>query len=103
MATRLVRAAAAAVVLSVTLSGCGLLESKDSERGRGDGPRFPADKIDGTVADGISELPDGFGNVATKCVWDGYRAFVTTKGKGASALVIVVDKDCRYEETGPDA
>lgn len=96
------RRAAALAVVVLLAAGCGVIESKESSRGRGDGPRFPTHKIDGVVADGITEMPDGFGNITTKCVWDGWRAFVGTKGKGASALFVVADPACKYHETGPD-
>lgn len=76
-------------------------EHKKTDRGRGDAPRVTKQQIDGRTADGVSEFPDGWGNVATKCVWNGYRAFQTTKANGASSLVIVVDDACTFVATGP--
>lgn len=76
-------------------------EHKKTERGRGDAPRVTEQLIDGRTADGVSEFPDGWGNVATKCVWNGYRAFETTKASGASSLVIVIDSACKFVATGP--
>jgi hypothetical protein len=74
-------------------------EARKTERGLGDGPRFPADMIDGRPVDGITEMADNYPNVANKCVWDGFRAFVTSNG---DFLAVVVDPACRYVPTGPD-
>lgn len=77
-------------------------EHKNTSRGRGDAARFPTENIDGRSADTITEMPDGFGNIASKCAADGYRAFVTTKANGASALYVIADPACKYDATGPN-
>lgn len=92
---------AAVLILAGLLAGCGIQEGVKSRRGRGDAPHFPSSKIDGRTVDGITEFTDGWGNVETKCVWNGYRAFLSTKSKGASSLVVVADPKCKYVETGP--
>jgi len=76
-------------------------EHKKTDRGRGDAPRVSKHLIDGRTADGITEFPDGWGNVATKCVWTGWRAFESTKANGASSLVLVPDAECDFVATGP--
>lgn len=96
--------AAAALIAAVVFAFVSVStynEHKKTDRGRGDAPRVQKQLIDGRTADGVSEFPDGWGNVATKCVWNGYRAFQTTKANGASSLVIVVDPACTFEATGP--
>ena len=51
-------------------------EEHKTERGRGD---TSVVRIDQGPAQ-VYEMPDTFGNVATKCVGEGKRAWVTTKG-----------------------
>lgn len=75
------------------------LEEVKTYRGRGDAPRPLLTEIDGRPADSVTEMPDGFPSVASKCVWDGYRAFVTSNG---DAIHVVEDADCSFEGTGPD-
>lgn len=79
-------------------------EQHKSERGRGDAPRPTTEQIDGRPVDGVTEFPDAYSNVATKCVWDGYRGFMTTRsGTDNSAhLVVVEDPECEHVGTGPD-
>lgn len=100
MGERRTRIVALLLVLLVA-SGCGIQEGVKSRRGRGDAPHFPTSKIDGRTVDGVTEWIDGWGNVSTKCVWNGYRGFQTTKSKGASSLVVVADPKCKYVKTGP--
>lgn len=85
----------------VVLSGCGIEEGIKSDRGRGDAPHPGRNTINGDPADFIIEMPDGWGNVATKCAYTGYRAFESTKSGGASSLVIVKDDRCKPQGTGP--
>ncbi|MGW0945025.1 hypothetical protein ACWD4O_21080 [Streptomyces sp. NPDC002623] len=42
----------------------------------------------------VFNMPDGFGNLATKCVGHGFRAYVTTNATGPSNVQIVEDKTC---------
>ncbi|MFD0428059.1 hypothetical protein ACFQ60_07385 [Streptomyces zhihengii] len=42
----------------------------------------------------VFNMPDGFGNLATKCVGHGYRAYVTTNATGPSNVEIVPDRTC---------
>lgn len=74
-------------------------ETHKTERGRGDAPRPEKNDIDGRPVDGVTEMIDGFPNVATKCVWDGWRAFVTSNG---DAIHVVEDPDCEHVGTGPN-
>lgn len=93
-----------ALLAVVALTACGIEEQVKSDRGRGDAPRPKKSDIDGRPADTITEMPDGFGGVASKCAGDGWRAFVTTRAKGyGSALAVVADPDCEHVGTGPDA
>lgn len=94
----LVAVALVAVGVAVMAPVTSMREARKSERGLGDGPRFETEWIDGRPVDGITEMADNFPNVATKCVWDGWRAFVTSNG---DHLAIVADEACRYQPTGP--
>lgn len=87
------------VIIAIAAPYTAFTEHRKTERGLGDGPRFPTEMIDGRPVDGITEMADNFPNVATKCVWDGFRAFVTSNG---DMLAVVVDETCRYVATGPD-
>lgn len=86
----------AAVVVASGLAN--INEQKKTARGLGDGPRPAAGVIDGRPVDGITEMADNFPNVATKCVWDGWRVFVTSNG---DHLFVVPDEKCRHKNTGP--
>ncbi|MFF1416226.1 hypothetical protein [Streptomyces sp. NPDC058280] len=74
----------------VALSGC----SKDysDERGKGDAP-VKGKQGDSSPAE-VFNFPDGFGNIATKCVGHGNRAYVTTNATGPSNVQIVQDSTC---------
>ncbi|WP_439678476.1 hypothetical protein [Embleya sp. MST-111070] len=48
------------------------------ERGKADAPVF-GDRGEDSPAE-VFDFPDGFGNLATKCVGPGKRAYTTTKG-----------------------
>jgi hypothetical protein len=86
----------AILVIGLCVAGGVLYSTKWEEaktrRGRGDSP---VGLIDRTEAD-VYEMPDDFGGLATKCVWDGYRAFTTTNDGG---MFVIPDPEC---ET-PDA
>ncbi|MFI6978389.1 hypothetical protein ACIBSV_07300 [Embleya sp. NPDC050154] len=67
------------VAMCLALGGvAGCSQGYYDERGKADGP-----VLDGRGEDGPAEVfnfPDGFGNLATKCVGPGKRAYATTKG-----------------------
>lgn len=86
------------LIVAIAAPVTSMVEARKTERGLGDGPRFETGLIDGRVVDGITEMADNFPNVATKCVWDGWRAFVTSNG---DHLFVVRDESCVYEATGP--
>lgn len=79
----------------VALSGCGLVEQHKSDKGNGDGPK--PKNVDQRPADFAVEFPDGFANIATKCVYEGYRGFSST-GDGKS-IAIVADPQCHVEDS----
>ncbi|MER5372270.1 hypothetical protein [Streptomyces sp. NPDC002553] len=62
------------LLLAAVLSGCSL---DDDERGMGDAP-VRGKAGEDTPAE-VYNFPDGFGNLATKCVGRGKRSYVTTK------------------------
>lgn len=82
----LVGAAVLAAVLG--LAGCGANDAK----GYGDAPVKGRHGEDSPAT--VYNMPDGFGNLATKCVGSGYRAYVTTNSGGPSNIQIVKDPQC---------
>lgn len=86
-----VRAAALVLAVGGLLVGCG--QEYDDKRGKGDAP-VKGRAGDDTPAE-VFNMPDGFGNLATKCVGHGYRAYVTTNNDGPSNLELVKDESCR--------
>ncbi|MGW0996783.1 hypothetical protein [Streptomyces sp. NPDC002520] len=78
------------VVVGGLLAGCS--QSYNDERGKGDAP-VQGRSGDNTPAE-VFNMPDGFGNLATKCVGHGFRAYVTTNATGPSNVQIVEDKAC---------
>ncbi len=72
------------------VTGCS--QQYNDERGKGDAP-VQGRSGDNTPAE-VFNMPDGFGNLATKCVGHGFRAYVTTNGGGPSNLEIVPDSSC---------
>lgn len=89
MKTKRVIAIVALASVTVT-SGCGLIESRKTTRGRGDTGIVA---VDGTKAY-VIEMPDGFSNVATKCVWEGVRAF-SGNGKEGKPIAVIADPECK--------
>ncbi|WP_218835588.1 hypothetical protein [Streptomyces sp. SA15] len=83
---------AAAVVLTAGSFLVGCSQEYDDERGKGDAP-VKGRKGDDTPAE-VYNMPDGFGNLATKCVGHGFRAYVTTNADGPSNIQIVEDASC---------
>ncbi|WP_439678475.1 hypothetical protein [Embleya sp. MST-111070] len=71
------------------LAGCA---GDDDERGKGDSP-VANQRGDDTPAQ-VFNFPDGFGNLATKCVGHGFRAYVTTNASGPSNVQVVADAAC---------
>ncbi|MFG2025469.1 hypothetical protein [Streptomyces sp. NPDC048825] len=90
---RRVRASVWAAALALTagslLVGC---SQDDDKRGMGDAP-VQGRKGDDSPAE-VYNMPDGFGNLATKCVGHGFRAYVTTNAGAPSNVQIVEDKTC---------
>lgn len=89
---------AAGVLVAVALmaTGCSEVQKYDDTRGKGDA----------AVNDGyghrkgndnpklVTNMPDGYANIATSCVAPGFRAFVTTHTDMTGIPVIVVDEKC---------
>jgi hypothetical protein len=81
------------------VAGCGTtgIDSLDDPRGKGDAPVTAADDSGAYV----TNMPNGFGNIATKCLngAPGFRVAVTTRGVGdqgvPASMVIVPDEACR--------
>ncbi|WP_199844579.1 hypothetical protein [Streptomyces sp. DSM 15324] len=78
------------LVVGTLLAGCS--QEYEDKRGRGDAP-VAGKAGDDTPAE-VFNMPDGFGNLATKCVGHGFRAYVTTNATGPSNVQIVEDKSC---------
>jgi hypothetical protein len=79
---------AALAVATIALTGC---SHYNDVRGKGDSPVGPVDR---TRAE-ITNFPDGFANVATKCDGHGHRLYVTTRGDQRPAqLTVLVDASC---------
>lgn len=76
-----------AVIAVTALSGC-----SSDKRGMGDSP-VANHRGDDSPAN-VTNFPDGFANIATKCVAGapGYRAFVTTR---EAAPVVLADPACK--------
>ncbi len=88
-------ATATCAALLVLLSGCG----DDDKRGMGDAPVLNRHGDD-TPAE-VFNFPDHFGNLATKCVGHGYRAYVTTNKGAPSNIEIVPDPQCATSDATP--
>ncbi|WP_328535421.1 hypothetical protein [Streptomyces sp. NBC_00344] len=82
--------ALAASLVLVALSGCS--QDYNDKRGKGDAP-VSGKAGDNTPAE-VFNFPDGFGNIATKCVGHGNRAYVTTNASAPSNVQIVEDSTC---------
>lgn len=67
-------ATCAALLLTVLLTACGADDS--DTRGKGDAP--VSGRAGEDTAAEVHNFPDGFGNLATKCVGEGKRSYVTT-------------------------
>ncbi|MEU6851091.1 hypothetical protein ABZ901_14320 [Actinacidiphila alni] len=86
-ATKYLIAVASVAIAVSALSGC-----SSDKRGKGDAP-VANHRGDDSPAN-VTNFPDGFANIATKCVADapGFRAFVTTRD---AAPVIIADPACK--------
>jgi hypothetical protein len=69
-----------ALLLATLPGGC---SQDDDERGKGDAPVRGRAGEDSAAE--VYNFPDGFGNVATKCVGDGRRGYVTTRFQRADS------------------
>ncbi|WP_432133788.1 MULTISPECIES: hypothetical protein [unclassified Streptomyces] len=79
-----------ALLSAVLLAGC----SQDyyDERGKADAP--VKGRAGQNTAAEVYNFPDGFGNLATKCVGEGKRGYTTTRSvqneeKGENGIVII--------------
>ncbi|WP_328766387.1 hypothetical protein [Streptomyces sp. NBC_00286] len=84
-----------ALLFAVLLTGCS--QERDDERGKGDAP-VKGRAGEDTAAE-VYNFPDGFGNLATKCVGAGKRGYVTTRFEEDAVIlpsnaVIVDDPQC---------
>ncbi|WP_327719855.1 hypothetical protein OG381_34270 [Streptomyces sp. NBC_00490] len=87
---------AGALVGALLLFGAVGCSEYNDERGKGDAP--VAGRGGDDSAKHVTNNPDGFGNVATGCVYGapGFRYFVTTNtGSAPSNLVVRVDEACK--------
>jgi hypothetical protein len=71
----LIRGALGALLVVLVVSGCS--EKHYDERGKADAPVAGRAGEDSPAE--VYNFPDGFGNVATKCVGDGRRGYATTR------------------------
>ncbi|QNP66207.1 hypothetical protein [Streptomyces genisteinicus] len=92
MRGRRVGVAAAFLVMIAAGAVTGCSASYNDQRGKGDAS-VQGGRGDDTPAQ-VFNMPDGFGNLATKCVGHGYRAYVTTNATGPSNVEIVPDETC---------
>jgi hypothetical protein len=83
-------AAAAACVVLLGLGGCGVNDTRNERRGRGDAP---VGKVDDSPKE-IIQFPDRFSNVSHACDGHGHRVFVTTQTDSGRQLEIIDDKSC---------
>ncbi|MGW5349866.1 hypothetical protein ACWERV_04990 [Streptomyces sp. NPDC004031] len=85
--TKYLTAVASIAVAVAALTGC----ASDS-RGTGDSP--VADHRGEDSPANVTNFPDGFANIATKCVAGapGFRAFVTTR---EAAPIVLADPACK--------
>ncbi len=74
-------------VLVTLLAGCA-----DDSKGMGDAP-VKDQRGENSPAE-VYNFPDHFGNLATKCVGHGYRAYVTTNKGAPSNIEVVPDPAC---------
>ncbi|SHI09078.1 hypothetical protein [Streptomyces sp. 3214.6] len=72
---RRLTAVGTALVLALLLGGCS--QEYYDERGKADAP--VAGKAGENTPAEVYNFPDGFGNLATKCVGKGKRGYATTK------------------------
>lgn len=78
------------ICIIALLAGCGVKENWENTRGKGDAP---VGLKDDSSAD-VTNFPDSFANIATKCVAGapGFRVFVTTR---EAAPVVIRDETCK--------
>jgi len=85
---------AALTISCLTLSACDQQQYED-DRGVGDAPPISANGAKGQDNSSkiVTGMPDQFPNVATSCVANGFRAFVTTRMD--DSFIVLVDPSCR--------
>ncbi|MGW3161023.1 hypothetical protein [Streptomyces sp. NPDC001089] len=97
---RAVASLIAVLIAGALIGGCS--KEYNDKRGKGDAP-VQGRRGDNTAAE-VFNMPDGFGNLATKCTGPGRRAYVTTKSVHhkddetevtPANAVIVNDPQCR--------
>jgi hypothetical protein len=88
-----IRVAVAGAAVVVALAGVAGCSRYNDERGKGDAP-VSGKHGDDSPAE-VYNFPDGFGNLATKCVGHGYRAYVTTNNNAPSNVQLVADPACK--------
>jgi hypothetical protein len=71
------RTAAASCLCALVLALAGCSQHHYDERGKADAPVAGRHGEDSAAE--VYNFPDGFGNLATKCVGEGKRAYTTTK------------------------
>lgn len=79
-------------VVSIAIAVTALAGCESDSRGTGDSP--VADHHGDDSPANVTNFPDGFANIATKCVAGapGYRAFVTTR---EAAPIVLPDSSCK--------
>ena len=83
--------AALAVVALLGIGGaCGVNDTANERRGRGDAP---VSKVDDTPKE-VIQFPDRFSNVSHACDGHGHRVFVTTQTDAGRQLEIINDETC---------
>lgn len=82
-----------AAVAALTLTACG--QEHDDYRGKGDAPVAGHHGEDSPA--NVTNFPDGYSNIATKCVdgAPGWRVIITTHADHAPpAMAVVQDASC---------
>lgn len=80
-------AVAAAALTVAAVAGC---SGYNDARGKGDAPVGHSDDSPAEILN----MPDGFGNVASKCDGHGHRVFVPTHDKTDPPITVVDDSSC---------
>lgn len=81
---------AAAGLLAAAIAGAAGCSGYQNARGKGDAPVGTSDDSPAQILN----MPDGFGNVATKCDGHGHRVFVPTHEKTDPPITVLDDTSC---------